>query len=246
MTGTFVNVGAILLGTLVGELVGGRLHPGAADPDPARPRPRRAGHRRRQRAGLARHQRALRPRRRAARRPRRRGPAHRGPPRRPSATALSRRSPTATAHSTVSEGVLHRQPRLLRRRAHRRRLDPGRPDRQLRHALHQGPARRLRLGRAGRQPRLGRRVSRRSPSWSTRARSRSAPGLFDTILTDGSDALLSMTSAGGILIIGLALKLLDIQDVKVGNFLPALIFAPAHRGHRLDLLNAARPAARRR
>jgi uncharacterized protein len=55
-------------------------------------------------------------------------------------------------------------------------------------------------------------------------------GLFDTILTDGSDALLSMTSAGGILIIGLALKLLDIQDVKVGNFLPALIFAPAIAG----------------
>ncbi|MCW2986016.1 MAG: hypothetical protein JWR63_3586 [Conexibacter sp.] len=55
-------------------------------------------------------------------------------------------------------------------------------------------------------------------------------GLFDTILTDGSDALLSMTSAGGVLIIGLALKLLDIQDVKVGNFLPALIFAPAIAG----------------
>jgi uncharacterized protein len=55
-------------------------------------------------------------------------------------------------------------------------------------------------------------------------------GLFDTILTDGSDALLSMTSAGGILIVGLALKLLDIQDVKVGNFLPALIFAPAIAG----------------
>jgi hypothetical protein len=55
-------------------------------------------------------------------------------------------------------------------------------------------------------------------------------GLFDTILTPGSDALLSMTSAGGVLIIGLSLKLLDIQDVKVGNFLPALIFAPAIAG----------------
>jgi uncharacterized membrane protein YqgA involved in biofilm formation len=55
-------------------------------------------------------------------------------------------------------------------------------------------------------------------------------GLFDTILTDGSDALLSLTSAGGILIIGLSLKLLDIQDVKVGNFLPALLFAPAIAG----------------
>jgi uncharacterized membrane protein YqgA involved in biofilm formation len=55
-------------------------------------------------------------------------------------------------------------------------------------------------------------------------------GLFDTILTEGSDALLSMTSAGGVLIIGLSLKLLDIQDVKVGNFLPALLFAPAIAG----------------
>jgi uncharacterized membrane protein YqgA involved in biofilm formation len=55
-------------------------------------------------------------------------------------------------------------------------------------------------------------------------------GLFDTILTPGSDALLSMTSAGGILIIGLSLKLLDIQDVKVGNFLPALLFAPVIAG----------------
>jgi uncharacterized membrane protein YqgA involved in biofilm formation len=57
-----------------------------------------------------------------------------------------------------------------------------------------------------------------------------AAGLFDTILAEGSDALLAMTSAGGVLIIGLALKLLDIQDVKVGNFLPALLFAPAIAG----------------
>ncbi|HMJ34163.1 MAG TPA: DUF554 domain-containing protein [Baekduia sp.] len=57
-----------------------------------------------------------------------------------------------------------------------------------------------------------------------------AAGLFDTILAEGSDALLAMTSAGGVLIIGLSLKLLDIQDVKVGNFLPALLFAPAIAG----------------
>jgi uncharacterized protein len=55
-------------------------------------------------------------------------------------------------------------------------------------------------------------------------------GLFDAVLTEGSDALLSMTSAGGVLIVGLALKLLDVQDVKVGNFLPALLFAPAIAG----------------
>jgi uncharacterized membrane protein YqgA involved in biofilm formation len=29
-----------------------------------------------------------------------------------------------------------------------------------------------------------------------------------------------------VLIIGIALKLLSITDVKVGNFLPALVFAP--------------------
>ena len=29
------------------------------------------------------------------------------------------------------------------------------------------------------------------------------------------------------LILGISLKLLDVTDVKVGNFLPALIFAPA-------------------
>jgi uncharacterized membrane protein YqgA involved in biofilm formation len=54
-----------------------------------------------------------------------------------------------------------------------------------------------------------------------------AAGVFDDVLTEGSDELLTLTSAGGILIIGIALKLLDLKDVKVGNFLPALLFAPA-------------------
>ena len=49
-------------------------------------------------------------------------------------------------------------------------------------------------------------------------------GLFDDILV--GEPLLALTSAGGILIAGIALKLLDIRDVKVGNFLPALVFAP--------------------
>ena len=50
-------------------------------------------------------------------------------------------------------------------------------------------------------------------------------GLFDEILV--GEALAVMTSAGGITIIGIALKLLDLKDVKVGNFLPALVIAPA-------------------
>ena len=49
-------------------------------------------------------------------------------------------------------------------------------------------------------------------------------GLFEDILV--GEPLLAMTSAGGILIVGIALKLLDVRDVKVGNFLPALVVAP--------------------
>ena len=52
-------------------------------------------------------------------------------------------------------------------------------------------------------------------------------GLFENILSEGSEALAALVSAGGILIIGISLKLLALKDVKVGNFLPALVFAPA-------------------
>ena len=54
-----------------------------------------------------------------------------------------------------------------------------------------------------------------------------AAGLFENILAEGSDALAALTSAGGVLIIGISLKLLEVKDVKVGNFLPALVIAPA-------------------
>ena len=49
-------------------------------------------------------------------------------------------------------------------------------------------------------------------------------GLFQDLLR--GEALAAMTSAGGVLIIGIALRLLDVKDVKVGNFLPALVLAP--------------------
>lgn len=49
-------------------------------------------------------------------------------------------------------------------------------------------------------------------------------GLFEDILR--GEALAAMTSTGGVLIIGIALRLLDLKDVKVGNFLPALVLAP--------------------
>jgi uncharacterized protein len=48
--------------------------------------------------------------------------------------------------------------------------------------------------------------------------------LFEDVLT--GEALDALTSAGGVLILGISLKLLDVTDVKVGNFLPALVFAP--------------------
>ncbi|MCW3041351.1 MAG: hypothetical protein JWM31_3256 [Solirubrobacterales bacterium] len=53
-----------------------------------------------------------------------------------------------------------------------------------------------------------------------------AAGLFDQLLAEGSEALAALSSAGGVLIIGIAFKLLDLKDVKVGNFLPALLIAP--------------------
>jgi uncharacterized membrane protein YqgA involved in biofilm formation len=51
-------------------------------------------------------------------------------------------------------------------------------------------------------------------------------GAFEDILSEGSEALAALVSAGGILIIGISLKLLGLKDVKVGNYLPALVFAP--------------------
>ncbi|MTD45713.1 DUF554 family protein [Conexibacter sp. W3-3-2] len=51
-------------------------------------------------------------------------------------------------------------------------------------------------------------------------------GVFENVLAEGSEALAALTSAGGVLIIGISLKLLALKDVKVGNFLPALVIAP--------------------
>jgi uncharacterized membrane protein YqgA involved in biofilm formation len=51
-------------------------------------------------------------------------------------------------------------------------------------------------------------------------------GLFEDALAPGSEPLAALVSAGGVLIIGISLKLLGVKDVKVGNFLPALALAP--------------------
>jgi len=50
-------------------------------------------------------------------------------------------------------------------------------------------------------------------------------GVFDDILV--GETLAVLTSAGGVTILGISLKLLELKDVKVGNFLPALVIAPA-------------------
>jgi uncharacterized membrane protein YqgA involved in biofilm formation len=49
-------------------------------------------------------------------------------------------------------------------------------------------------------------------------------GLLEDALK--GEALAAMTSTGGVLIIAISLKLLDLKDVRVGNFLPALVLAP--------------------
>jgi len=49
---------------------------------------------------------------------------------------------------------------------------------------------------------------------------------LDDVLGEDTEALAALSSAGGILIIGISLKLLELRDVKIGNYLPALVFAP--------------------
>ena len=52
-----------------------------------------------------------------------------------------------------------------------------------------------------------------------------AVGLFlGSILADYQ--VLAMTSVGGILLIGISLRLLRIKTIEIGNLLPALAFAP--------------------
>ena len=123
-------------------------------------------------------------------------------------------------------GVLHGEPAVLRRAADRRRRDPGRPHRRLRalatKALLDGFAS-IALAAS-----LGPGVAFAAITVLVVQGGISlAAGLFDNILAEGSEALAALTSAGGVLIIGIRLKLLDVKDVKVGNFLPALVIAPA-------------------
>ncbi len=48
--------------------------------------------------------------------------------------------------------------------------------------------------------------------------------LIEQVLTD--QMIAEMTATGGVLILAIALRLLDLKEVRVGNLLPALFFAP--------------------
>ncbi len=53
-----------------------------------------------------------------------------------------------------------------------------------------------------------------------------------TLLAGTADALLTppviaeLTATGGVMVLGIGIRLLNVRDIRVGNFLPALVFAP--------------------
>ncbi|MGQ9554202.1 MAG: DUF554 family protein [Anaerolineae bacterium] len=49
-------------------------------------------------------------------------------------------------------------------------------------------------------------------------------GLTERLLSEGM--VTEMTAAGGVIILGIGLRLLQIKQVRVANFLPALLLAP--------------------
>jgi uncharacterized protein len=51
-----------------------------------------------------------------------------------------------------------------------------------------------------------------------------AAGAADRVLTDRM--IVEMTAAGGVMVIGIGLRLLDVKKVAVGSLLPALVLAP--------------------
>ncbi len=50
-------------------------------------------------------------------------------------------------------------------------------------------------------------------------------GLFASLLTD--PMITEMTATGGVIIMGIGLKLLELKEIRLANFLPALVIAPA-------------------
>ena len=46
------------------------------------------------------------------------------------------------------------------------------------------------------------------------------------LLMSNADAITELTAAGGLILVAVGLKLLKIRDLRVANYLPALVFAP--------------------
>ncbi len=65
----------------------------------------------------------------------------------------------------------------------------------------------------------------RSPSPWSRARSRRSGGPSATCFP--AYAIAALTATGGLLLVGIALRLLRVRQVPVGDLLPALVAAPA-------------------
>jgi uncharacterized protein len=51
-----------------------------------------------------------------------------------------------------------------------------------------------------------------------------AAGAVERVLTEAM--ITEMTATGGILIMSIGLRLLDLRQIRVGNLLPALVLAP--------------------
>jgi len=51
-----------------------------------------------------------------------------------------------------------------------------------------------------------------------------AAGLVEQIMSQAM--ITELTATGGVLVLAIGVKLLDLKDIRVGNMLPALIFAP--------------------
>src|SRR5215207_3429867 len=188
------------------------------------PRPRRPRDRHGPGARLARYQAALRARRDPARRAHRRAARDLGP-----ACGAGRHDPAARGgrarlNLARERGILRREPALLRGPTGGGRRDPGRLtgdyEALATKAMLDGFASIALSATLG----WGVALAAITVLVYQGALSLGAT-LFEDILQ--GDALDPLTSAGGVLIIGISLKLLDLTDVKVGNFLPALLFAPA-------------------
>ena len=75
---------------------------------------------------------------------------------------------------------------------------------------------------------MGRRGAARSASWSCRGRLTLVGLALGDVLPDAQ--LAALTATGGLLLVGVALRLLRIREIPVADLLPALVVAPLLTG----------------